>query len=61
MQGFCIGSNSDSDPHDSYVCNWDRDLSLEWRSVPKMGTVAIWERDANLNLSQWKHVMHNTM
>ena len=21
----------------------------------------LWERDSNLNLSQWKHVLHNTM
>ena len=21
----------------------------------------LWERDPNLNLSQWKHVLHNTM
>ena len=21
----------------------------------------LWERDLNLNLSQWKHVLHNTM
>ena len=40
------------------VCNRDRDLSLGQGSVPKMGTVPIWQRDLNLNLSQWKHVLH---
>ena len=35
------------------ICNRDTDLSLEQRSIPKMGTVPIWERDPNLNLSQW--------
>ena len=29
------------------VCKRDRDLSLGWRSFPKMGTVTIWERDPN--------------
>ena len=61
MQDFFIGSGSDSDPMiEMYVmgteiCPWDRDLSL------KMGAVHIWERDPNLSLSQWKHVLHNTM
>ena len=52
IQDFSIGSDSNSDPLiEMYV----------WRSVPKMGTVPIWERDPNLNPSQWKHVLHNTM
>ena len=24
-------------------------------------TQILWERDPNVNMSQWKHVMHNTM
>ena len=44
---FSIGSESP----DSNVCNRDRDLSLACRSVPKMGTVAIWERDLNWDLN----------
>ena len=61
IQDFSIGSDSDPDPLiEMYVigmeiCPWDRDLSL------KMDAVTIWERDLNLNPSQWKHVLHNTM
>ena len=62
MQDFSIGSDLDSTTSlDGNVCNRDGDLSLGQRSILKMGTVPIWERDLNLNLSQWKHVLHNTM
>ena len=33
------------------VYNWDRNLSFGQRSVPKKGTLTIWERDPNPNLS----------
>ena len=33
-------------------------MSLGWRSIPKMGTVTIWERDPNRSV-QWKHFLHN--
>ena len=42
---------------DSNVWNRDGDLSLGWRSIPKMGTVTIWEtlyRDLDPNPNQWK-------
>ena len=58
---FSIGSDSDYDPLIEMYVTGTRDLSLGQRFIPEMGTVPIWERDLNLNLSQWKHVPHNTM
>ena len=49
MQDFSTHSDSDSNPLIKMygigmeICPWDGDLSLGWRSVPKMGTVSIWE------------------
>ena len=51
---FYIGSDSDSDPLiEMYL--------IGRRSVLKMGTVTIWERDPNPSPGQWKHVLRNTM
>ena len=36
MQDFSIGSDSVSDPLIK-ICNWEEDLSLGQRSIPKMG------------------------
>ena len=61
MQDFSIGSDTDSDSLiEMYVigteiCPWDRDVSLKWVQYP-FGKV-----DLNLNLSQWKLVLYNTM
>ena len=46
MQDFSIGSDSDSGPLIEMYVNREK------RSVPKFGTVPIWERDPNLSLSQ---------
>ena len=61
MQDFSISLDSDPFSHDLNVCNRDEDLCLEQRSVSKLGTVPTWERDPNLNPSQWKYVLHNSM
>ena len=39
------------------VCICDEDLFLEWRSIPDMGSVTIWERDRNLSLSPCNGMM----
>ena len=36
----------------------DSDSDLDTDSLTMQ---ILWERDSNLNLSQWKHVLHNTM
>ena len=43
MQDFSIGSDSDSDPLIEMYVNREK------RSVPKLGSVPIWERDPNLS------------
>ena len=50
MLDFSIGSDSDSDPLIE-MYGIGTYLSLGRRSVPKMGTVTIWERDPNPNPS----------
>ena len=40
------------------IMAYDSDLDSDTDSCTMQ---ILWERDPNLNLSQWKHVLHNTM
>ena len=44
----------------AYFHCWTRDSDSD-SDTDSCTMKILWERDPNLNLTQWKHILHNTM